>query len=356
MPTTRISIIIPVYNGGDHFRQCLESIEDSVRSPDEVIVVVDGSTDNSWQIAETFNTTVLRLAQNSGPARARNMGAAAAQGDILFFVDADVTLHPETLGLVEQRFQQVPTLSALIGSYDDAPGASNFLSQYKNLFHHYTHQVSSENISTFWGACGAIRRTTFQAVEGFDERYRKPCIEDIELGYRLTKAGYLIRLYKDIQVKHLKRWEFGSLLKAEIFYRAIPWTALILRQKTMNSELNLSASNRFSVVCVFALALTLLVTLLSVFFGTLVSVLWMPFLVAILLTLVVTLLMINIDVYNFFYDKRGLWFTLRVIPWHWLYFFYGGAAFAYGTGSYALSSWLSWNGLSWNNPVLKRRQ
>jgi hypothetical protein len=49
----------------------------------------------------------------------------------------------------------------LIGSYDDAPGANNFLSQYKNLFHHYTHQTGSEEASTFWGACGAIRRDVF---------------------------------------------------------------------------------------------------------------------------------------------------------------------------------------------------
>jgi glycosyltransferase involved in cell wall biosynthesis len=139
-----ISIVIPVYNGGENFAKCLASIKGSLRQPLEVIVVSDADTDGSWQVAEAFGAKVLRLPTQGGPARARNVGAKVASGDILFFMDADVTLHPDTLSLIEQQFEQLPGLAALIGSYDDAPGADNFLSQYKNLFHHYTHQVSSE--------------------------------------------------------------------------------------------------------------------------------------------------------------------------------------------------------------------
>ena len=336
MHSISISIVIPVYNGGDSFRRCLTSIFSSLRPADEVIVVSDGGADRSWQIAEAFDRVkVLRLRENGGPARARNVGASVAKGDILFFVDADVTLHEDTLGLIEQCFERSPNLSALIGSYDDAPGASNFLSQYKNLFHHYTHQISSESISTFWGACGAIRQSAFHAVGGFDERYKKPCIEDIELGYRLTQAGYVIHLYKHIQVKHLKQWTIGSLLKAEIFYRALPWTALLLQQQNFNRDLNLSAANRLSVICVFLLCLALPSTLFFALIANLTIHSWMLLLLVILIFLAVTLLTINIDVYRFFYAKRGVWFALCVIPWHWFYFFYGGAAFGYGTVRYA---------------------
>ena len=319
MSSIDIAIVIPVYNGGDSFRQCLASIQESLRPPDEVVVVSDGDTDGSWKVAEEFGAKVLRLPHPGGPARARNVGAEAVQGDIVFFVDADVTLHPKTLSLVEQRFQQEPDLTALIGSYDDAPGASNFLSQYKNLFHHYTHQVSSEAASTFWGACGAIRRSAFQALGGFDESYRKPCIEDIELGYRLKRAGYSIRLCKDIQVKHLKRWEPISLLRAEIFYRALPWVELLLRERRLDADLNLSHSNRLSVVCAFA------------FISSFAASVLFPWLLIAAGVCALALLLINLDVYRFFYRQRGFLFTLRVIPWHWFYFLYGGAAFAYGT-------------------------
>lgn len=312
-----ISIVIPVYNGGDNFRRCLVSITGSWLSPDEIIVISDGDTDGSFQVAEAFGVKVLRLPNRVGPARARNIGAKAAQGDLLFFMDADVTLYPNTLGLIEQQFQQMPNLVALIGSYDDTPGATNFLSQYKNLFHHYTHQVSSEIASTFWGACGAIRRSVFEAVGGFDESYDQPCIEDIELGYRLKQAGYSIRLCKDIQVKHLKRWEVLSLLKAEIFYRAVPWTQLILRDRYFNADLNLSYANRISVALIFSLFLSLVMSWL------------IPWSLLLCLVLGLAIVYINRDIYRFFYHKRGLWFTLRVLPWHWLYFLYGGTTVAY---------------------------
>ncbi|MEM1254411.1 MAG: glycosyltransferase family 2 protein [Cyanobacteria bacterium P01_H01_bin.21] len=317
MSSINISVVIPVYNGGEGFYRCLTSIGESLRPPDEVVVVSDGDTDGSWQVAKNFGATVLRLPKSEGPARARNIGAQTAQGDIIFFMDADVTLHSDTLSLVEQRFQAQSNLAALIGSYDDAPGAENFLSQYKNLFHHYTHQVSSEVAFTFWGACGAIRRSIFLAVGGFDEGYTKPCIEDIELGYRLKQMGYDIRLCKDIQIKHLKRWQPISLLRAEIFYRALPWAALILSEHRFEADLNLSHANRLSVVGVYSLI------------GTLLAGFFFPWLWGVTVVIALGLLLINANVYRFFYAKRGMLFTLRVIPWHWFYFFYGGGAFAY---------------------------
>ncbi len=90
----KISVIIPVHNGGDNFRLCLRIIQQSNRQPDELIVVEDGGTDDSGQVAESFGATVIRYDSAGGPARARNRGAQEASGDILFFIDADVTVHP----------------------------------------------------------------------------------------------------------------------------------------------------------------------------------------------------------------------------------------------------------------------
>ncbi|HYW20665.1 MAG TPA: glycosyltransferase [Nodularia sp. (in: cyanobacteria)] len=201
-----ISVIIPVHNGGENFRQCLSSIGASISQPTEVIVVADGDRE-SGQVAADWGAKVINVEDKGGPAQARNLGGAAAQAEILFFVDADVAIAPDTINRLRLAFAEDANLGAVIGSYDDAPGASNFLSQYKNLFHHYTHQNASEDAFTFWGACGAIRRDIFLAIGGFDASYRRPCVEDIELGYRLKAAGYKIRLDKALQVKHLKRWE-----------------------------------------------------------------------------------------------------------------------------------------------------
>jgi len=318
----KVSVIIPVLNGGENFRRCLESLERSTCKPAEIIVVADGDTDRSWQVAESFGAKVYRYTSSGGPARARNCGAQLADGDILFFLDADVTVYPDTVQRIQKAFAASKDLAALIGSYDSQPGATNFLSQYKNLFHHYTHQVSSETASTFWGACGAIRSFIFDELGGFDERYQKPCVEDIELGYRLKKSGYSISLCKDIQVKHLKEWRPVSLIKAEIFYRALPWTELILHDRQFKADLNLNYANQLSVILAFILVS-------SAISGFPIHWLWLVSLAAIL-----GLLGINYDIYRFFYTHRGLQFTLQVIPWHWFYYLYGGATFAYGAAKH----------------------
>lgn len=329
--TLSLSIIIPVFKGGDFFRRCLAHVTQFAPPNSEVVVVVDGGTDDSWQIAEDFGIPAVRLRQNGGPARARNVGAAAATGDILFFLDADVAIGADTLNRVVDSFQRHPQFSALIGSYDNAPGAPNFLSQYKNLLHHYTHQTASPEASTFWGACGAIRREVFLEMGGFDESYRQPCIEDIELGYRLKQAGHRILLDRSVQVKHLKRWEPVSLLKADFCYRALPWTELIWRDRQLVNDLNLQTSSRLSVVSVYAL--TAAVVTAVVWSEAQVVAIGLAVLIAMLL------LSINAPIYRFFQQQRNLGFALRVIPWHWLYYGYGGLAFALGTARYWWQHW-----------------
>lgn len=314
--------MIPVYNGGENFRTCLSSLRKLEPAAAELIVVADGDTDGSGQLAEEFGAKVIRIPTSKGPARARNLGAQAATGEILFFADADVAVYPDTVKKIAIAFEEEPDVAAIIGSYDDAPGAENFLSQYKNLFHHYTHQTGSEEASTFWGACGAIRRDIFLKMGGFDEAYRYPSIEDIELGYRLKQAGYKIRLLKTLQVKHLKRWGVVSLLKADIFYRAIPWTELIWRDRQLVNDLNLQVKSRVSVLLTWGILSAILLTW------------WWASAGAIALVLSLALLAFNAPVYRFFQRQRGWWFAIQTIPWHWLYYFYSGFAFAIGTVNY----------------------
>jgi hypothetical protein len=141
----------------------------------------------------------------------------------------------------------------LVGSYDDAPESADFLSQYKNLMHHFVHQRSRREACTFWSGCGAIRREVFLEHGGFDESYERPAIEDIELGYRLFQAKRKLVLDPRIQVKHLKKWTFWGLLKSDVLDRGIPWTELILRDRRMPNDLNLQLSQRVSVALSFVL-------------------------------------------------------------------------------------------------------
>jgi GT2 family glycosyltransferase len=290
-----------------------------VPPPDELIVVGDGDADGSAQYAEAAGITVYGFPTPGGPGRARNLGASRAKSDILFFVDADVTVPENIIRRVKEIFAQHAEVAAIIGSYDDQPKEPSFLSQYRNLLHHYVHQHGREEASTFWGACGAIRRDVFLTMGGFDETYIKPSIEDIELGYRLKKAGYTIRLCKSLQVKHWKRWTVASMLQADFFQRALPWTQLIHRNRGFVNDLNIGISGRASVMLMFGLLGTLLLSP------------WQPLLSVGAAVMGPMLFILNARLYRFFLEKRGLRFAAQVIPWHWLYFLYSGVAFAIGT-------------------------
>jgi glycosyltransferase involved in cell wall biosynthesis len=248
-----VSVIIPSYNAANHLGSCLSHLAASTVQPLECLVVDDGSEDSSPDLARGAGATVLSTGGREGPACARNIGARAARGEILFFLDSDVCVHTDTLERLVRDFENDPSLDALIGSYDTSPGSNDFLSQYKNLMHCYVHQQGKSQACTFWSGCGAIRREVFFRHAGFDESYGRPAIEDIELGYRLLTSGHKVVLDKELLVKHLKRWTFWGLLKTDILDRGIPWTELILRDRNMPNDLNLQVSQRISVALAFML-------------------------------------------------------------------------------------------------------
>jgi glycosyltransferase involved in cell wall biosynthesis len=250
-----ISVIVPVHNSAGFLRKCLEDLDRSTFRDFECIVVDDGSTDDSAEVAKKAGATVCTTDRRRGPAHARNIGAKVAQGGVLFFIDADVCVSSNTLERVYANFEQDPELTAVIGSYDDLPESQDFVSLYKNLMHSYVHHNSRREACTFWSGCGAIRKSTFQEFSGFDESYERPAIEDIELGYRLTAAHKKMLLDTSILVKHMKRWSFFGLVKTDILDRGIPWTELILRDRLLPNDLNLQLSQRVSVALVFLLFL-----------------------------------------------------------------------------------------------------
>ena len=260
--TPTVSIVIPAYNAAAMLPACLKAIVASVPPPLEFIVVDDGSTDATRTVAESLGARTLSSGGRRGPAIARNIGAAAATGDILFFVDADVCLHADAVGRVAQHFERDADLAALMGAYDEEPGDPGFLSQYRNLMHSYYHQKSGAEAHTFWTGCGAIRRDVFEAHDGFNEEIGRPAMEDIEFGYRLKDAGRKLLLDSSIRGKHLKRWDFIGMVRTDFFDRALPWVELILRHRSMPNHLNLQLDQRASVGLTGLLAALGLVALL----------------------------------------------------------------------------------------------
>jgi len=311
-----LSLVVPVNNGGNNFVKCLRSLLAASPPPGEIIVVVDGGEDESWKVAQAAGVRVIREISCGGPAKARNRGVREASGEIILFIDADVVIPPDLLGRIANIFAQEPELAALIGSYDDKPAALNFFSRYKNLLHHFTHQHAETDASSFWGACGAVRRQIFLDLGGFDEGYRTPSIEDIELGYRTTAAEYRIKLDKSLQVQHLKRWDMLSLLKTDFLHRALPWSGLILHRRRFINDLNLRISSRISVLLTFGMI------------ASLGAALYRPQLGIVAAGLFLMVMSLNVRLLLFFCRKGEPWFAIRGMGWHYCYFLYSGLAFA----------------------------
>ncbi len=318
---TDLSVVIAAHDSATTLKECLAALRRSDVQPAECLVVLDGSTDNSEAVAEAYGARVVVLRERQGPAHARNVGVRLAQGEWILFLDADVCIHRDAIGRIAEHFQQDPSLDAVMGAYDDAPAATTFVSQYRNLLHCFTHRAGKKDAETFWAGCGAIRKQAFLRCGGLDERYNRPAVEDIEFGSRLKASGGRILLDPEIQVQHLKCWTLANMIKTDVLRRGVPWTKLILRSRRMPNDLNLRWSQRLSVLMSFvaigALARgnprTALVCTLA-------------------------LVCLNLPFFWFLWLRRGMWFVLRAVPLHALFHFCSGLAFGLGAGAHLVSA------------------
>ena len=316
---TTISVIMPVYNGGRFITQSLPPLIEMQRSGeiDEVIVADDGSTDRSASMAAEMGAHVVSTGNRSGPGAARNKAAQVAKGEIVWFVDADVVVHPDAAAHVKRALANSDFV-AVFGSYDDTPPARNFASQYKNLIHHYYHHKGDRDASTFWAGCGAVRKEAFLEVGGFDvDRYPHPSIEDIELGYRFRARGQRILLDSELQGTHLKVWSFVGVIHTDIFCRAVPWARLMVNQSGLLDDLNVSKVERLRGV----LAGVAFLAVMAALFG--VAPWWsapLAFAAAVFA---------NWDLFTFLYRREGVPFALGALLFHQLYYLYSGAVLAW---------------------------
>src|SRR5438552_2792012 len=99
-----VSVVIPVYNAAATLAECLTRLFQSTFVDFEVVLVDDGSTDQSPAIAANFPVRIVPTPGRVGPAAARNVGARAACGALLFFVDSDVMVAPDTLARLAERY------------------------------------------------------------------------------------------------------------------------------------------------------------------------------------------------------------------------------------------------------------
>jgi len=219
--------------------RCLAALRAGRRAPEETVVQEDPA--------------------GAGPARARNLGAARTEADVLVFVDSDVEVPPDALEEIARRFAEDPELTAVFGAYDDEPADPGLTSRYRNLLHHHVHSAAAGDAETFWAGLGAVRRDAFEAAGGFDaRRFPAASVEDIELGMRLRRGGARVLLDPRIRGRHLKLWTPASMVATDFARRGVPWARLLLRDGSDSTALNLSWRRRLSTAASAALLGSLL--------------------------------------------------------------------------------------------------
>ena len=232
-----LTAVVPATNDPPTLAACLDAIAAAEEPPEQVVIVTVGD----------------------GPASARNSGAADAIGDVVVFVDADVLPHTNAFRRIRAVFDADPDVTAVFGSYDDAPADPGVVSQFRNLLHHHVHQQGAGEATAFWAGLGAVRADAFRDEGGFDaERYKRPSVEDIDLGTRLVAAGGRIKLDPLLQGTHLKRWTLSDMVRTDFSRRGVPWVELILRHRIGASTLNLGWRHRVSAVAAVVSAVAVL--------------------------------------------------------------------------------------------------
>lgn len=199
-PAVRVSVIVPVYRGAAVIGGCVRALAAQTLAADayEVIVVDDGSDDETAQVAEReaagarARIQVVRLDRNRGPAAARNAGIAAARGAVLAFTDADCEAAPDWLEQALRRLDAEPTLAGVEGRTDPA-GETGTL----------THQMRNPT-GGLWMTCNiAYRREALEEAGGFDERFRAPFLEDSDVAFSVQEGGGSIGFEPAMIVEHL---------------------------------------------------------------------------------------------------------------------------------------------------------
>jgi GT2 family glycosyltransferase len=322
-----LSIIIPARDASSTLDACLDETRRQAGENYEIIVVDDDSRDMTAAIAERHRVKLIRMPAHRGVAAARNAGARAARASILLFMDADVVparaLFAQGLAIMAES-----QVDALIGSYDDRPAADSLVSQFKNLAHHHFHQNSDGPATTFWGACGFVRRDVFLEAGGFDEeRFVLPSIEDVELGDRLARRGARIRIAPKLQVTHLKRWTLGTLIHVDITRRAIPWTLLGLETGRLPRNLNFSWQQRLAAI----VAIAEVVAIVALVFNFRAFSAWI-----LLAALTGAATMLNVSLFRLFYEKGGVRLAICGFLLQQLYYLYSLYGFIAGVLIYLL--------------------
>ncbi len=226
-PVPRISVVIPAFQASASIERCLAAVARQTLPPEqyEVIVVDDGSTDDTANRASRCGARVVRLLRNQGPAQARNAGLAAARGEIVVFTDSDCEPTSGFLDALTAPLRDA-CIAATNGAYESKQRA--LVPRFVQLEYEsrYRHTAAASNVDFIDTYAACYRRLDLVRLGGFDPRFR--VCEDQELSFRLAEAGLNMRFVPDARTYHQHADTLSDYVCKK--FRIAWWKAAVLRK------------------------------------------------------------------------------------------------------------------------------
>ena len=222
------SIIVPTFNGACRIGTCLEALLKQTPPKNiEILVVNDGSTDNTVGAVERFSGVRLISQANAGPAAARNRGALEARGTIILFTDDDCVPRQDWIDAMVEPFQD-PEVVGTKGTYRTCQKAlaARFVQiEYEDRYRLMARRCWIDFVDTY---SAAFRRDRFLEMKGYDTSFPVACAEDIELSYRMSARGWKMKFTPAAIVYHTHPDTIWRYLKKK--YKFAFWRVLAVRK------------------------------------------------------------------------------------------------------------------------------
>ena len=203
--TCPISVIVPAHNAAQTIEDCVQGLlQQSVdRALYEIIIVDDGSTDSTPEIAADHPSVRVVRQRNAGPAAARNRGAREARGEILLFTDADCVPAGDWIEQMAAPFEAADGIVGAKGIYrsDQRALMARFVQlEYEEKYRRMAGYEYIDFIDTY---SAGYRRDVFLENGGFDESFPTASVEDQEFSFRLAQQGLKMVFVPGACVYHL---------------------------------------------------------------------------------------------------------------------------------------------------------
>lgn len=209
------SIVVPAFNSEKTIKECLSALLNQ-EIECEVIVVDDGSKDNTANIAREFKKVKVFQQKNKGPASARNFGAKKAEGEVVVFVDSDCIAEKNFVKEMLSQFEEDKEVEGVQGAYKTRQKELIALFEQFEIEERYKKMRNRKEIDFIATYAAAYKKKYFLKEGGFDERFPIASGEDIDFSYSLHEKGKklvfnekaVVFHYHPVSLKHYLKTKF----------------------------------------------------------------------------------------------------------------------------------------------------